>query len=114
MVRTKKRAFRGNGYWVLDKETGQRIINQNHSNLIEFLENQEEMEIDDKLYNNAENFSKPIFKRSEDCRNGAKFTSFVGDGDAKNFSTLSNVNIYDKDIKKLECVAHVAKQFGLL
>ena len=53
-----------------------------------------------------------IFKRSEDCRNDAKFTSFVGDGDAKNFSTLSNANIYDKDIKKLECVAHVAKQFG--
>ena len=66
MVRTKKRAFRGNGYCVLDKETGQRIINQNHSNLIEFSENQEEMEIDDmndedyKLYNNSENFSKPI------------------------------------------------------
>lgn len=53
-----------------------------------------------------------IFKRSLDIRN-ARYLSFIGDGDAKNYKILKDNNPYHPDeIIKYECISHVGERMG--
>ncbi|GFV20229.1 uncharacterized protein TNCV_213291 [Trichonephila clavipes] len=49
-----------------------------------------------------------IFQRSLSHRS-VRYTSYIGDGDSKTFSSLTASNLYGEDIsvKKIECVGHV-------
>ena len=54
-----------------------------------------------------------IFKRSESSRN-LKYTGYIGDGDAKTFSAISEAKPYGPGvaISKIECVGHIQKRMG--
>lgn len=54
-----------------------------------------------------------IFKRSESLHQ-VKYLEYIGDGDTKTFSTLSESLPYEADhpLKKLECVGHIQKRMG--
>lgn len=54
-----------------------------------------------------------IFQRSEDKRN-AKYTGYIGDGDAKTFLAIKEASPYGPDISvsKIECVGHIQKRMG--
>lgn len=53
-----------------------------------------------------------IFKRSEAKRN-VKYTGYIGDGDAKTFSAITDAKPYGSlVISKIECVGHIQKRMG--
>jgi len=56
-----------------------------------------------------------IFKRSVEKR-GVRFVKYLGDGDSKSYSAVSNAQPYGPDVvvEKLECVGHVQKRMGKL
>ncbi|GFW34427.1 uncharacterized protein TNCV_500451 [Trichonephila clavipes] len=54
-----------------------------------------------------------IFQRSLSHRS-VRYTSYIGDGDSKTFSSITASNPYREDItvSKIECVGHVQKRMG--
>ncbi|GFX23290.1 uncharacterized protein TNCV_1558891 [Trichonephila clavipes] len=54
-----------------------------------------------------------IFQRSLSHRS-VRYTSYIGDGDSKTFSSITASNLYGEDItiSKIECVGHVQKKNG--
>ncbi|GFU79845.1 uncharacterized protein TNCV_4313511 [Trichonephila clavipes] len=54
-----------------------------------------------------------IFQRSLSHRS-VRYTSYIGDGDSKTFSSITASNPYGEDItvSKIECVGHVQKRMG--
>ncbi|GFT90844.1 uncharacterized protein K02A2.6 [Trichonephila clavipes] len=54
-----------------------------------------------------------IFQRSLSDRS-VRYTSYIGDGDSKTFSSITASNPYGEDItvSKIECVRHVRKRMG--
>ncbi|GFW81990.1 uncharacterized protein TNCV_771191 [Trichonephila clavipes] len=54
-----------------------------------------------------------IFQRSLSHRS-VRYTSYIGDGDSKTFSSITASNPYGEDItvSKIECVGHVQKRIG--
>ncbi|GFX67858.1 uncharacterized protein TNCV_1565591 [Trichonephila clavipes] len=54
-----------------------------------------------------------IFQRSLSHRS-VRYTSYIGDGDSKTFSSITASNPYEEDItvSKIECVGHVQKRMG--
>ena len=56
---------------------------------------------------------KRIFERSKSLYD-ARYTSYIGDGDAKTFLAVSQSFPYgpDFEIKKIECVGHIQKRMG--
>ncbi|GFT30661.1 uncharacterized protein TNCV_77381 [Trichonephila clavipes] len=54
-----------------------------------------------------------IFQRSL-SRRSVRYTSYIGDGDSKTFSSITASNPYGEDItvSKIECVGHVKKRMG--
>ncbi|GFW27285.1 transposable element Tcb2 transposase [Trichonephila clavipes] len=54
-----------------------------------------------------------IFQRSLSHRS-VRYTSYIGDGDSKTFSSITSSNQYEEDItvSKIECVGHVQKRMG--
>ena len=56
---------------------------------------------------------KRIFERLKSLQD-ARFTSYISDGDAKTFLTVSQLLPYGPDfkIKKTECLGHIQKQMG--
>ncbi|GFV14620.1 uncharacterized protein TNCV_1775711 [Trichonephila clavipes] len=56
-----------------------------------------------------------IFQRSLSHRS-VRYTSYIGDGDSKTFSSITASNPYGEDItvSKIECVGHVQKEWELL
>ncbi|GFT90733.1 uncharacterized protein TNCV_3010921 [Trichonephila clavipes] len=54
-----------------------------------------------------------IFQRSISHRS-VRYTSYIGDGDSKTFSSITASNPYGEDIpvSKIECVGHVKKRIG--
>ncbi|GFU70502.1 uncharacterized protein TNCV_2511581 [Trichonephila clavipes] len=54
-----------------------------------------------------------IFQRSLSHRS-VRYTSYIGDGDSKTFSSITASNPYGEDItvSKIECVGHVQKKNG--
>ncbi|GFU00412.1 uncharacterized protein TNCV_4259231 [Trichonephila clavipes] len=54
-----------------------------------------------------------IFQRSLSHRS-MRYTSYIGDGDSKTFSSITASNPYGEDItvSKIECVGHVQKRMG--
>ncbi|GFW45676.1 uncharacterized protein TNCV_3246131 [Trichonephila clavipes] len=54
-----------------------------------------------------------IFQRSLSHRS-VRYTSYIGDGDSKTFSSITASNPYGEDItvSKIECVRHVQKRMG--
>lgn len=57
--------------------------------------------------------TETIFRRSETLY-GLKYTTFLGDGDSKSYSTLKKADppVYDTNIERLECCGHVQKRMG--
>ncbi|GFS67833.1 uncharacterized protein TNCV_4958601 [Trichonephila clavipes] len=55
-----------------------------------------------------------IFQRSLSHRS-VRYTSYIGDGDSKTFSSITASNPYGEDItvSKIECVGHVQKEWEL-
>lgn len=53
---------------------------------------------------------KWLWRRSENI--GFRYVEIVGDGDAKTLNELKAANVYDCEIKKIECVNHVGKRMG--
>ncbi|GFX45696.1 uncharacterized protein TNCV_1422801 [Trichonephila clavipes] len=56
-----------------------------------------------------------IFQRSLSHRS-VRYTSYIGDGDSKTFSSITASNPYGEDItvSKIECVGHVQKEWELV
>ncbi|GFS74268.1 hypothetical protein TNCV_3279621 [Trichonephila clavipes] len=56
-----------------------------------------------------------IFQRSLSHRS-VRYTSYIGDGDCKTFSSITASNPYGEDItvSKIECVGHVKKEWELV
>ncbi|GFX22800.1 uncharacterized protein TNCV_2605421 [Trichonephila clavipes] len=56
-----------------------------------------------------------IFQRSLSHRS-VRYTSYIGDGDSKTFSSITASNPYGEDItvSKIECVGHVQKKWELV
>lgn len=54
---------------------------------------------------------KEMFERSI-TKYDVKYTRYVGDGDSKTFKGILDLNPYDVQVKKLECVLHVKKRMG--
>ncbi|XP_076673205.1 uncharacterized protein LOC143371648 [Andrena cerasifolii] len=54
-----------------------------------------------------------MFSRSEE-KFGVKYLNYIGDGDAKTFKAIVDMQPYgdDFDVKKSECVGHVEKRMG--
>lgn len=53
-----------------------------------------------------------IFHRSE-AQRGVRYINYIGDGDTKTFSAVSESNPYpETPISKLECIGHVQKRMG--
>lgn len=52
-----------------------------------------------------------VFKRSQELYD-LRYTRYLGDGDSKSYTDVSNANIYDVDIVKEECCGHVQKRMG--
>ncbi|GFT93672.1 uncharacterized protein TNCV_1920471 [Trichonephila clavipes] len=54
-----------------------------------------------------------IFQRSLNHRS-VRYTSYIGDGDSKTFSSITASNPYGEDItvSKIECVGHVQKEWN--
>ncbi|GFX93325.1 uncharacterized protein TNCV_151311 [Trichonephila clavipes] len=54
-----------------------------------------------------------IFQRSLSHRS-VRYTSYIGDGDSKTFSSITASNPYGEDntVSKIECVGHVQKRMG--
>ena len=52
-----------------------------------------------------------MFSRSMQ-RYGAMYTRYIGDGDSKTYKGIVDLNPYDVQVKKLECVLHVKKRMG--
>ncbi|GFW14486.1 uncharacterized protein LOC100901629 [Trichonephila clavipes] len=53
-----------------------------------------------------------FFKRSE-CLHGLRYTKFLGDGDARAYKAVNEMQPYgDTCIEKLECVGYVKKRMG--
>ena len=50
-----------------------------------------------------------IWQRSEE-KNKLRYTTFLGDGDSKSFSSVSQVSSYP--VSKIDCVGHVQKRLG--
>jgi hypothetical protein len=53
-----------------------------------------------------------MFKRSEELH-GVKYEYYIGDGDSKIFSAITNSQPYDDlVVQKKECISHVQKRMG--
>lgn len=52
-----------------------------------------------------------MFSRSEETY-GVRYVNYIGDGDCKTFTGITNKNPYSVPVSKIECVGHVQKRMG--